>query len=89
MNKIKTVGLEHNIKVKTDMYCDKSKKSDPLPEVTISPSLKSQEVSGGLCGSWSSTSLSECNYYDKNKTCISLAETEKIVQYWKYVEERD
>ena len=80
---IRTVGLGHNIKVKSDVYCDSTMTSDPFPAISVSPALKSQEVSGGMCGKWSRENPSECNYVDENGACVSLAETEKILKHWK------
>ncbi len=86
--KILTVGLSQNIKVKIDMYCDYGEFSDPLPHIIISPSTKSQNVSSGACGIWSNNAddMHECNYFDaqNNDTCVSYAETEKILEHWRF-----
>ena len=80
------MGLSQNIKVKIDTYCDSDKFSDPLPQISISPSLKSQNISGGACGIWSNQGMHECNYFDaqNNNACVSFGDTKKIQEHWRF-----
>ena len=82
---IQTVGLAQNIKVKIDLYCSYEELSDPLPTISISPSLKSQEISAGACGIWSNKDMHECNFIDKenNDTCVAYSQTKRIVEEWR------
>ena len=82
---IQTVGLAQNIKVKIDLYCSYEELSDPLPTISISPSLKSQEISAGACGIWSNKDMHECNFIDKenNDTCIAYSQTKRILEEWR------
>ena len=83
VNKITTVDLEYNIRLKVEVKSDDI--VDPLTEIALNPALMSEEASGGLCGKWSHKNEIPCNFIDKEGECVKLGQTEKIMSYWRYI----
>jgi len=42
-------------------------------------------MSSGACGIWTNQNTHECNYFDANGACVSFSETNKIMEYWRFV----
>jgi hypothetical protein len=40
----------------------------------------------GLCGKWSKSKEIECNFFDNDK-CITLEDTEKVLEHWRFINE--